>query len=58
MKLARRSFLHLAANSATVPALMLAASAFDYPTRPAHLVVGFPPGTARHCGSLGERSIG
>jgi tripartite-type tricarboxylate transporter receptor subunit TctC len=46
MILARRSFLHLAASSASVPVLMRAALALDYPTRPVHLVVGFPPGTA------------
>jgi tripartite-type tricarboxylate transporter receptor subunit TctC len=46
MRLARRTFLHLAVSSAAVPALTRAALAFDYPTRPVHLVVGFPPGTA------------
>ncbi len=46
MRLARRSFLHLAAGSAAAPLLMPAAFALDYPARPVHLVVGFPPGTA------------
>jgi len=36
----------MAASTAAVPALMRAALALDYPTRPVHLVVGFPPGTA------------
>ena len=46
MRLVRRSLLYLAASAAAVPALMRAAWASDYPTRPVHLVVGFPPGTA------------
>src|SRR5262245_39770781 len=39
MKLPRRNFLHLAAGAATLPALSLAASADDYPTRPVKIVV-------------------
>jgi tripartite-type tricarboxylate transporter receptor subunit TctC len=46
MKLPRRKFLHLAAGAATVPALSRRALALDYPTRPVHVVVGFPPGNA------------
>jgi tripartite-type tricarboxylate transporter receptor subunit TctC len=46
MRLARRSFLHLAASSAAVPALMRTALAGDYPTRSINFLVGFPPGTA------------
>jgi tripartite-type tricarboxylate transporter receptor subunit TctC len=46
MTLARRSFLRLAASSVAVPALTRTALAFDYPTRPVHLIVGFPAGTA------------
>src|SRR5271169_1104260 len=44
MKLPRRSFLHLAAGAAAVPAVSRVARAQDYPTRPVHLLVGFPPG--------------
>jgi tripartite-type tricarboxylate transporter receptor subunit TctC len=46
MKLPRRNFLHLAAGAATLPALSLAASADDYPTRPVKIVVGFAAGGA------------
>jgi tripartite-type tricarboxylate transporter receptor subunit TctC len=46
MKLPRRQFLHLAAGAATLPAVSSIALAGDYPTRPVHLVVGFPPGLA------------
>ena len=44
MKLLRRRFLQLAATAAVVPAVLEAASAQDYPTRPVRLVVGFPAG--------------
>ena len=44
MKLSRRTFLHLAAAATALPAMPRAASALDYPTRPVHLIVGFPPG--------------
>ncbi len=44
MKLPRRRFLHLAAGAAALPALPRVASALDYPTRPVHLIAGFPPG--------------
>jgi tripartite-type tricarboxylate transporter receptor subunit TctC len=40
----RRKFLFLAAGAAAFPSLPRFASAFDYPTRPVHLVAGFPPG--------------
>jgi tripartite-type tricarboxylate transporter receptor subunit TctC len=40
----RRQFLHLAAGAAALPALPRIARAQAYPTRPVHLVVGFPPG--------------
>ena len=46
MKLPRRQFLHLAAVAATLPAVSSIALAVNYPTRPVHLVVGFPPGLA------------
>ncbi|MGB7887945.1 MAG: tripartite tricarboxylate transporter substrate-binding protein, partial [Xanthobacteraceae bacterium] len=44
MKLPRRSFLHLAAGAAALPAVSRIASADTYPSRPVHLIVGFPPG--------------
>jgi tripartite-type tricarboxylate transporter receptor subunit TctC len=44
MKLPRRQFLHLAAGAATLPAVSRIAKAQSYPTRPVHLIVGFPPG--------------
>jgi tripartite-type tricarboxylate transporter receptor subunit TctC len=46
MKLPRRQFLHLGAAAATLPAVSSIARAVDYPTRPVHLVVGYPPGLA------------
>jgi hypothetical protein len=46
MKLPRRQFLCLAAAATTLPAVSNIALAVDYPTRPVHLVVGFPPGLA------------
>ena len=45
MRFPRRKFLHLAAGAAALPALPSLASALDYPTRPVHVVVGFPAGT-------------
>jgi tripartite-type tricarboxylate transporter receptor subunit TctC len=44
MKLRRRTFLHLAAASVALPAVLRFASAQAYPTRPVRLLVGFPPG--------------
>jgi len=46
MKLPRRQFLHLAAAAAALPAVSSIALAVNYPTRPVHLVVGYPPGLA------------
>ncbi|MFZ0124147.1 MAG: tripartite tricarboxylate transporter substrate-binding protein, partial [Xanthobacteraceae bacterium] len=43
---ARRQFLRLAAGSAVACALARVAVALDYPIRPVHLIVGFPPGGA------------
>jgi tripartite-type tricarboxylate transporter receptor subunit TctC len=44
MKLPRRTFLHLAAAATALPTMPRVASALDYPTRPVHLIVGYPPG--------------
>ena len=44
MKLLRRQFLHMAAGAAALPATLRVAWAQAYPTRPVHLIVGFPPG--------------
>src|SRR5438105_7980004 len=46
MKLARRTFLHLAAVAVALPALAGPAQAQAYPTRPVRIVVGFPAGGA------------
>src|SRR5262249_17216347 len=46
MKLPRRQFLHLAAGAVAVAAVSRIAGAQSYPTRPVHIVVGFPPGQA------------
>src|SRR5690242_13231792 len=50
-----RSLLHIAACAAALAALPGAAAALDYPTRPVHLVVGFPPGQNA---DIGARLIG
>ena len=44
MKLPRRIFLYLTAGAAALPVLSRIAKAQTYPTRPVHLLVGFPPG--------------
>jgi tripartite-type tricarboxylate transporter receptor subunit TctC len=46
MKLPRRHFLRLAAGAAALPAVSRIARAQAYPSRPVHIVVGFPPGGA------------
>jgi tripartite-type tricarboxylate transporter receptor subunit TctC len=43
MKYPRRSFLHLAAGAAALPAVTRIAAAQTYPTRPVHWIVGFAP---------------
>jgi tripartite-type tricarboxylate transporter receptor subunit TctC len=44
MKLPRRTFLHLAAGAAALPAVSRVARAQAYPTRPVRIVVGLAPG--------------
>jgi tripartite-type tricarboxylate transporter receptor subunit TctC len=44
MKLPRRGFLQLAAGAAALPALSRIGRAQAYPSRPVHIVSGFPPG--------------
>jgi len=61
MKLSRRKLLHAAAAAPFIPAAGRAALASDYPSRPVHLIIGYPPGgsadlTARlTCQWLSER---
>src|SRR5436190_22885582 len=43
MKLARRTFLHLAAGIAPLPVIGRFAWAQTYPSRPVHWIVGFTP---------------
>jgi tripartite-type tricarboxylate transporter receptor subunit TctC len=45
MRIQRRHLLTLAASAAALPALPRLARGADYPTRPVHLVVGFPAGS-------------
>ena len=42
----RREFITLIGGTAALSALSRAAAALDYPTRPVHWIVGFPPGGA------------
>ena len=44
MTLLRRQVLHLAAGTAALPLLSRIAAAADYPTRPVHIVTGYPAG--------------
>ena len=46
MKLPRRTFLHLAAGAAALPAVSRIARAQAYPSRPVRIIVGFAPGQA------------
>jgi tripartite-type tricarboxylate transporter receptor subunit TctC len=44
MKLPRRILLQLVAGAAVLPALSRLAFAENYPTRPVHWIISFPPG--------------
>jgi len=46
MNLPRRTFLHLAAGAAALPAVSRAAWTQAYPARPARIIVGFGSGSA------------
>jgi tripartite-type tricarboxylate transporter receptor subunit TctC len=46
VKIPRRQFLHLAASAAAVSAASRIARAQVFPSRPVHLIVGFPPAFA------------
>ena len=46
MNLARRTFLHLAAGAAALPAVSRIAKAQAYPTRPVRIIVGYAAGPA------------
>ena len=46
MKLPRRTFLHLAAGAAALPAVSRMARAQTYPTRPVRLIIGIAPGSS------------
>src|SRR5262245_39882017 len=63
MKLPRRTFLHLAAGAAALPAVSRIAWAQAYPSRPARIFVGFPAGltpdiVARLVGQLLSERLG
>jgi tripartite-type tricarboxylate transporter receptor subunit TctC len=44
MKRTRRTFLNLSAGALALPAVLRTARADTFPSRPIHLLVGFPPG--------------
>jgi tripartite-type tricarboxylate transporter receptor subunit TctC len=44
VRLVRRDLLQLAGSVIAAQAFPRAASALDYPTRPVHVIIGFPPG--------------
>ena len=55
MRLPRRKFLQAISAAAATSALPQLVSASDYPARPVHLIVGFPPGGVT---DLGARIMG
>src|SRR6476659_4983344 len=55
MMIQRRQFLQLASTVATLPLVLPQARAESFPTRPMHIIVGFPPGGD---GSIIARLIG
>ena len=63
LKISRRQFLHLAAGAAALPPLSRSARGQTYPSRPVHIIVGFPPGgaadmTARLMGQWLSKRLG
>src|ERR1043166_810769 len=57
MELPRRTFLHLAAGAAALPAFSRAAWAQSYPARPVRVMVGYPAGyrSEEHTSELQSR---
>lgn len=51
MEIRRRQFLHLAVSAATLKLTTRTALAEDFPTRPVHIVVGFPAGGTTDIGA-------
>jgi tripartite-type tricarboxylate transporter receptor subunit TctC len=55
MKLSRKDVLQAAVGAFALPVLSRVARAQNYPSRPVHIVVGFPPGGPT---DIGARLIG